>query len=53
MTNNIIVKDTLEAWQPHYKKSLTENDGKEIQNNLLDFATCLLSWQTQENKETA
>lgn len=53
MTNNIIVKDTLEAWQPHYKKSLTENDGKEIQNNLLDFVTCLQSWQTKENKETA
>lgn len=51
MTNNIIVKDTLEAWQPHYKKTLTENDGKEIQTNLLNFATCLQSWQN--NKKMA
>lgn len=53
MTNTIIVKDTLEAWQSHYIKKLTENDGKEIQNNLPDFVTCLQSWQTKKNKETA
>lgn len=50
MTNNIIVKDTLEAWQLHYTKDLTENDGKEIQNNLLNFATCLQSWQNKEKR---
>lgn len=53
MTNNIIVKDTLEAWQPHYTKKLTENDGKEIQNNLSDFATCLQSWQNNEKRAIA
>lgn len=49
--NNVIVKDTLEAWQPHYQETLTENDGKEIQNNLLNFASCLQNWQDNENNK--
>ena len=47
--NNVIVKDTLEAWQPHYQETLTENDGNEIQNNLINFASCLQEWQNNEN----
>lgn len=43
--NNVIVKDTLEAWQSHYQETLTENDGKEIQNNLVSFSKLLNDWQ--------
>ena len=50
---NIIVKDTIEARQPHYKKILTEFDGQQIQNNLVNFATCLQAWKKKEKKESA
>ena len=42
--NNVIIKDTLEAWQPHYEKPLEEQEGLEIQNNLLDFSKLLNDW---------
>lgn len=53
--NNVIVKDTLEAWQPFYEKPLEIQEGLEIQNNLVSFASCLQEWQNNanNNKEIA
>lgn len=41
---NVIIKDTLEAWQPHYEKPLEEQEGLEIQNNLVSFSKLLNDW---------
>lgn len=49
--NNVIVKDTLEAWNPFYEKPLVIQEGLEIQNNLLNFASCLQNWQDNENNK--
>lgn len=35
--DNIIIKETKEAWQPYYEEELTDNDALEIQQNLYNF----------------
>ena len=47
----IIVKDTLEAWQPFYEQRLTENDAAEIQKNLVDFMKLLGRWNERKNSQ--
>lgn len=42
--NNVIVKDTLEAWSPFYEKPLEKQEGLEIQNNLVSFSKLLNDW---------
>ena len=44
------LKKTVEVWQPHYKRRLTEEDAREITENLTGFFDLLAEWEKKEKK---
>lgn len=44
------LKKTAEVWQPHYKRRLTEEDAREIAENLTGFFDLLAEWEKKEKE---
>ncbi len=44
------LEKTIEVWQPYYKRELTLEDARQIQENVTGFFTTLLEWE--ENEKT-
>lgn len=48
---NKIIKDALNHWQPYYNTQLTEYDGFEINDNIVNFFHLLRNWKKRQEKE--
>ncbi|MCI0613814.1 hypothetical protein L0244_12590 [bacterium] len=42
------LEKTIRVWQPHYKKKLTQEDAREIAQNLSGFYRILAEWDAKE-----
>lgn len=40
--------ETIRVWQPHYTKTLTREDAREITENLAGFYRILVEWQEKQ-----
>jgi hypothetical protein len=50
--NNLITR-TTEVWQPHCARSISDEDAREIAENITGFFGLLLQWEAMENKDAA
>jgi hypothetical protein len=41
---------TLDVWQPHSSRMLTDEDARQITENMIGFFRILLEWEGKENK---
>ena len=44
------LQETIDLWQPHYKEKLTEEDAREIIQNLTGFFKLLNEWDKEQRK---
>jgi len=47
--DDLILKKTLDVWQPHSEKKLTEEDARQIIQNLTGFFETLARWDRESN----
>lgn len=48
--NKKAINRTIKAWQPFYKKKLTEEDAREIIENVGGYFNVLHEWDKEEKK---
>ena len=50
---DIFLQKTIDVWQPGYKKKLTQEDARQITENMTGFFDTLLEWEKNEaSKDT-
>ena len=47
------LQSTLHVWQPHSSDTLTEEDARQIVENMTGFVTVLAEWEADAKKHTA
>ncbi len=50
--SNLITR-TTEVWQPHCARSISNEDAREIAENITGFFGLLLQWEAMENEDVA
>ena len=50
--NDEFIKYTLEVWQPRTPRRLTEEDAREIIDNITGFFKVLIEWDEKERGKT-
>ncbi len=45
------LKKTIKVWQPYYKRRLTLEDARQIQENVTGFFNILLEWEKNEKTQ--
>jgi hypothetical protein len=45
--DDLILKKTIDVWQPHSEKKLTEEDARQIIQNLTGFFETLARWDRE------
>lgn len=49
-TKRDLLKETIKTWQPHTHRLLTDEDAREITENMVGFFKILQEWETKERK---
>ena len=52
-TERQLIARTKEAWQPRAARSLSDDDAREIAENVTGFFRLLLEWEAREKERTA
>jgi len=53
MTKQELAEHTISVWQPRHRRRLTNEDAREIAENLTGFFTILAEWSHREGRDGA
>jgi hypothetical protein len=53
MTKQQLTEDTIAVWQPRLRRRLSDEDAREITQNLTGFFTILAEWAHQEERDSS
>jgi len=51
MTKQELTDQTIAVWQPRHRRRLTNEDAREITENITGFFTILAEWSRQEGRD--
>jgi len=51
MTKQELTDQTIAVWQPRHRRHLTNEDAREITENITGFFTILAEWSRQEGRD--